>query len=51
MIRQMEIADYEEAVDLWKNTDGMGLRSLDDSRQGISAFIKKKPNIGFCGSR
>lgn len=39
MIREMTIADYEELFHLWIHTDGMGLRSLDDSREGISAFL------------
>ena len=26
MIREMTIADYEEILDLWVNTEGMGLR-------------------------
>ena len=47
MIREMTQADYEEIFDLWKNTDGMGLRSLDDSQQGISAFLKRNPATNF----
>ena len=47
MIRGMTIADYEKIFELWKSTDGMGLRSLDDSRQGISAFLKRNPTTNF----
>lgn len=47
MIRRMTIADYEKIFDLWKSTDGMGLRSLDDSWQGISAFLKRNPTTNF----
>lgn len=47
MIREMTIADYEEIFHLWKNTEGMGLRSLDDSREGISAFLKRNPKTSF----
>lgn len=39
MIRSMVIADYEKIIDLWRNTDGMGLRSLDDSEQGIATKL------------
>lgn len=47
MIRKMTETDYEKIFDLWKSTDGMGLRSLDDSQQGISAFLKRNPATNF----
>lgn len=47
MIREMTIDDYEEVFNLWLNTEGMGLRSLDDSKDGISAFIKRNPKTSF----
>ena len=47
MIRTMAITDYEKIFELWKSTDGMGLRSLDDSQQGISAFLKRNPTTNF----
>ena len=43
----MTITDYEKIIDLWKSTDGMGLRSLDDSQQGISAFLRRNPTTNF----
>ena len=47
MIREMAIDDYERIFDLWKSTGGMGLRSLDDSLKGISAFLKRNPTTNF----
>ena len=47
MIREMAIDDYERIFDLWKSTGGMGLRSLDDSLEGISAFLKRNPTTNF----
>lgn len=47
MIRKMTINDYEEIFNLWSNTEGMGLRSLDDSREGISHFLKRNPETNF----
>ena len=38
MIKVMTINDYEELFELWQNTANMGLRSLDDSKEGISCF-------------
>lgn len=43
----MKISDYEEAYKLWNNTEGMGLRSLDDSRDGIDKFLKRNPTTNF----
>ena len=47
MIRKMTIEDYESVFELWKNTPNMGLRSLDDSRDGIGAFLKRNPGTCF----
>lgn len=47
MIRKMTQTDYQKIFDLWKSTDGIGLRSLNDSQQGISAFLKRNPTTNF----
>jgi len=47
MIKVMTINDYEELFIMWKNTPNMGLRSLDDSKKGISCFLKRNPNTNF----
>lgn len=47
MIRRMTIEDYEALIALWKDTPNMGLRSLDDSREGIEFFLKRNPNTNF----
>lgn len=39
MIRLMTIEDYPRLIDLWKSTPNMGLRSLDDSQEGILLFL------------
>lgn len=46
-ILTMRESDYKEAFHLWNQTDGMGLRSLDDSESGISLFLKRNPNTNF----
>lgn len=43
----MMIEDYESVFELWKNTPNMGLRSLDDSIDGIGAFLKRNPETSF----
>ena len=47
MIRNMTVADYEMVFDLWTNTANLGLRSLDDSREGISTFLNRNPETCF----
>ncbi len=46
-IRLMSIEDYNEVYKLWTNTDGMGMRSLDDSLEGIDKFLKRNPSTNF----
>lgn len=46
-IRKMTIDDYEQVFDLWVSNTGMGLRSLDDSREGIDSFLKRNPETCF----
>lgn len=36
MLRKLTIDDYDTLFALWTNTPNMGLRSLDDSREGIA---------------
>ena len=43
----MTIDYYESLFDLWKSTPGMGLRSLDDSKEGISRFLRRNPTTNF----
>lgn len=43
MIRIMTMDDYDQVYALWKKIHGFGLRSIDDSREGIERFIKRNP--------
>lgn len=43
MIRTMTIEDYDEVFALWKHISGFGIRSIDDSREGIERFLKRNP--------
>lgn len=47
MIRLMTIDDYENLIEMWKQTLNMGLRSLDDSKEGITIFLERNPNTNF----
>jgi ribosomal protein S18 acetylase RimI-like enzyme len=39
--------DYDAVYQMWKRTPGVGLRTLDDSREGIEKFLKRNPNTNF----
>jgi len=42
----MTIGDYDAAVALWKNTEGMGL-SQADSRPNVERFLQRNPDMSF----
>lgn len=43
MIRTMTIEDYQGVHDLWMTIKGFGIRSVDDSEEGIAVFLKRNP--------
>ena len=45
MIRAMTIEDYDEVRSLWMTIKGFGIRSVDDSREGVEAFLKRTPGL------
>jgi ribosomal protein S18 acetylase RimI-like enzyme len=47
MIRLFTVEDYDEVLALWKRTAGVGIRSLDDSREVIARFVKRNPTTNF----
>ena len=42
-IREMTIEDYEKVYELWMQISGFGIRSIDDSREGVERFLKRNP--------
>lgn len=46
-IRKMTINDYEDVYELWTNTSGMGMRSMDDSKEGIEKYLNRNPETCF----
>lgn len=47
MIRIMKIEDYEGVYALWDSIKGFGLRSVDDSYEGITRFLKRNPTTSI----
>ncbi len=43
ILRIMVPEDYEKVYALWKSIKGFGIRKVDDSREGINAFLKRNP--------
>ena len=43
MIRTMTMEDYDGIYALWTKIRGFGLRSVDDSREGIERFLRRNP--------
>ena len=41
--RAMETEDYDQVYRLWQSIKGFGIRSLDDSREGVARFLKRNP--------
>ena len=42
-IRTMTLADYDAVYSLWLSCPGMGLNDVDDSPEGIAAFLRRNP--------
>lgn len=47
IIRPMLIEDYNAVYNLWSATAGMGIRSLDDSLEGITRFLNRNSDTCF----
>ena len=46
-IRTMTLSDYDSVYQLWYSTPGMGLNTIDDSREGIEKYLKRNPTTSF----
>ncbi|EPW3004916.1 GNAT family N-acetyltransferase [Vibrio vulnificus] len=45
-IREMNIADYDDVIKLWGQTEGMSLRDAD-SKESINNYLIRNPNLSF----
>lgn len=43
-IRTMTIEDYDAVYELWMSIHGFGIRSIDDSREGVARFLARNPS-------
>lgn len=44
-VRTMTAEDYDGLKALWMTIHGFGIRSIDDSREGVERFLKRNPDI------
>ena len=42
-VRVMTIEDYPQVYALWMSIHGFGIRTVDDSREGVEKFLKRNP--------
>lgn len=42
-IRTMTIEDFDQVHVLWMTIKGFGIRSIDDSKEGVERFLKRNP--------
>lgn len=47
----MTIEDYDEVYALWKKIRGFGIRSIDDSREGVDRFLKRNPTTSVVAEK
>ena len=40
----MKISDYPQVSSLWMKIPGFAIRSIDDSEEGVSRFLKRNPD-------
>ena len=50
-IRLMTIDDYEAVYDLWKSIKGFAMRSVDDSKEGVSRFLARNPKTSVVAEK
>ena len=47
VIRVMTMDDFEAVHALWMEIHGFGIRSIDDSREGVERFIRRNPTTSM----
>lgn len=45
MIREMKTEDFNGVHDLWMTIKGFGIRSVDDSKEGVERFLQRNPGL------
>ena len=51
IVRSMIIEDYPAVRALWQSIRGFGIRSIDDSEEGVKRFLARNPGISVVAER
>lgn len=43
IVREMTPEDYDSVYALWMSIQGFGIRTMDDSREGVERFLRRNP--------
>ncbi len=43
----MQMEDYPRIYTLWTGIEGFGIRSIDDSKEGVERFLKRNPETSI----
>lgn len=46
-VRAMQMEDYPRVYTLWTGIEGFGIRSIDDSKEGVERFLKRNPETSI----
>ena len=46
-IREMQMEDYANVYRLWMGIRGFGIRSIDDSKEGVERFLRRNPTTSI----
>lgn len=46
-VREMKMEDYQDVYHLWMSIRGFGIRSIDDSKEGVERFLKRNPTTSI----
>ena len=50
-IRVMTIEDFDQVHALWMSIKGFGIRSVDDSKEGVERFLKRNPTTSVVAEK
>lgn len=46
-VRAMQMEDYPRIYTLWTGIEGFGIRSIDDSKEGVERLLKRNPETSI----
>lgn len=50
ILRKMEIKDYDEAYNIWKTVEGIGLSSADE-KENIEKYLQRNDGLSFVAEK